>query len=204
MAHTQEQEKNRKQPMIVTNNKNTNSKTTSLEDALGLLGQGFLKGGVGSFLKGTGDLMKSSVVSPDLRVGVSHAYVIMIKYLGPVYLERHLSTILTHILELASNPRAGTSHTETVCARNCVTYILTSLLARVLREKAQLSACKDIVKILSRSLSVSEKEEGLPESANVQHLQVAALDILGTLVSRLGTVTSSLLTDSSLKLLNTV
>ena len=204
MAQTQEQEKNRKQPMIGTNNKNANTKSTSLEDALGLLGQGFLKGGVGSFLKGTGDLMKSSVVSPDLRVGVSHAYVIMIKYLGPVYLERHLSKILTHILELASNPKAGTSHTETVCARNCVTYILTSLLARVLREKAQLSACKDIVKILSRSLSVTEKEEGLPESANVQHLQVAALDILGTLVSRLGTVTSSLLTDSSLKLLNTV
>ena len=67
-------------------------------------------GGVGSFLKG-------GVVSQDLRVGVSHAYVEMIRYLGPVYLERHLLTILQHILELASNPRAGTSHTESVCSR---------------------------------------------------------------------------------------
>ena len=50
MAQTQEQEKNRKQPMI-GNNKNANTKSTSLEDALGLLSQGFLKGGVGSFLK---------------------------------------------------------------------------------------------------------------------------------------------------------
>lgn len=129
LAYTQEYDKNSRQGMFgqsqhPSNNKNSGAKTTTLEDALGLLGQGFLKGGVGSFLKGTGDLMKSSVVSPELRVGVSHAYVVMIKTLGPVYLERQLVTIVCHILELASNPRAGSSHTETVCARNCVTYIL--------------------------------------------------------------------------------
>lgn len=47
-----------------------------------------------------------------------------------------------------------------------------SILGRVLREKAQLSACKDIVKILSKSLNSNVKEEGLPENSNIQHLQV--------------------------------
>ena len=35
----------------------------SLEEALRLLGQEFLLGGLGSFLKGTGDLMKSGGVN---------------------------------------------------------------------------------------------------------------------------------------------
>ena len=112
IGHTQDSEKNKKPGVFgaPASNKNSNVKTTTLDEALNLLGQGFLKGGVGSFLKG-------SVVSPELRVGVGHAYVEMIKYLGPVFLERHLVTILQHILELASNPKAGNSHTESVCSR---------------------------------------------------------------------------------------
>ena len=101
LACTQESDRNKKHgmmgPVQPQNNKNSSSKTTTLEDALGLLSQGYLKGGVGSFLKGTGDLMKSGAVSPELRVGVSHAYVVMIKTLGPQYLERHLVTILRSV-----------------------------------------------------------------------------------------------------------
>jgi len=208
MASTQEIDKNKKQgmyaPPVASNNKNASTKTTTLEDALSILGQGFLKGGIASFLKGTGDLMKGSVVSQDLRVGVSHAYVAMVRALGPVWLERNLSSVLNHILELASNPKAGSNHTEAVCSRNCVTYILSSILGRMLREKAQLSACKELVTIIARSLNVSDKEESLAESNHIQHLQVTALFQLGSLTSRLGTVTTSLLTDTSLKLLDTV
>jgi len=208
MANTQETDRNKRQGMYVppaaSSNKNATTKTTSLEDALSILGQGFLKGGIGSFLKGTGDLMKGSVVSQDLRVGVSHAYVAMVRTLGPVWLERNLSVVLNHILELASSPKAGSNHTDAVCSRNCVTYILSSILGRMLREKAQLSACKELVSIMARSLNTSDKEEGLPESNHIQHLQVTALFQLGCLTSRLGTVTTSLLTDTSLKLLDTV
>ena len=45
--HIQDSEKNKKTMFgtaAATNNKNTNNKISSLEDALGLLGQGFLKG----------------------------------------------------------------------------------------------------------------------------------------------------------------
>lgn len=47
-------------------------KTMSLEDALGILMAGFLRGGV-SFLKGTGEIIKgSSGINREVRVGVTH------------------------------------------------------------------------------------------------------------------------------------
>lgn len=47
-------------------------KLVSLEEALGVLMSGFLRGGVG-FLKGTGEIIKgSSGVNREVRVGVTH------------------------------------------------------------------------------------------------------------------------------------
>ena len=115
----------------------------SLEDALAILGQGFLRGGpTSSLLKG------SSSVSQELRVGLSHTYVTMARCLGPSWLERHLPTVLNHLLELAASPRAGGDHTESVLTRNCLTFILSHLVGRQLREKAQLTAAKELVCIL--------------------------------------------------------
>ena len=198
VASTQESDKNKKQGVFGSQapaaTKNS-SKSTSLEESLGLLAQGFLKGGVGSFLKGT-------VVSPELRVGVSHSYVVMIQTLGPAYLETNIRVILSHVLELANNTKSGSSHTESVCCRNCVVFILSTVLGRMLREKAQLAACKELVTILAKSSAAADKEE----SPSNTELQVAALLQLGSLAARLGTVTDSLLPpkDSSLKLLDTV
>ena len=184
------------------------SRGTGLEEVLGLLGQGFLRGSLqGSFLKGS-DLIKSGGgVAQEVRVGVAHSYVCLVTRLGPAHLERHLAPILGHVLELASSPRAGSQHTEMVCTRNCVTYILSTVLGRLLREKAQVTACREMVRLLARSLNTpGDKEETVQvaESANTQHLQVAALHQLGSLTARLGTMATNLLTDSSLKLLDTV
>ena len=85
--------------------------------------------------------------------------------------------------------------------RNCLTFILSHLVGRMLREKAQVAAAKELVGILARSLQGGAGEEG---EVHTQHLQVVALLQLGCLCSRLGTLTTSLLTDSSLKLLDTV
>ena len=51
----------------------------SLEEALRLLGQEFLLGGLGSLLKVTGDLMKSGGVNSEVRVIVSHSYVTSVR-----------------------------------------------------------------------------------------------------------------------------
>ena len=88
----------------------------SVEEALNLLGQGFLRGGLGSsFLKSAAG---SSSLSPELRVGVSQAYVAFFTWLGPAWTERHLHVALTHVLDLASgSSRSAASHTELVYTR---------------------------------------------------------------------------------------
>jgi hypothetical protein len=147
----------------------------SVEEALSLLAQGFLRGGVGSFLKSAAG---SSTVSPELRVGVSQAYVSFFTWLGPAWTEKHLHASLGHVLELASGSaaRSAASHTELVYTRNCVSFMLAALLGRQLREKAQLAACKELAAAVSRSLNSSgEQLPGSGESGQEslqQHVQV--------------------------------
>ncbi len=89
----------------------------SVEEALNLLGQGFLRGGLGSsFLKSAAG--GSAAPSPELRVGVSQAYVAAFAWLGPAWTERHLHAALTHVLDLAGgSSRSAASHTELVYTR---------------------------------------------------------------------------------------
>ena len=44
--------------------------------------------------------------------------------------------------------QTGGDHTESVLTRNCLTFILSHLVGRQLREKAQLTAAKELVCIL--------------------------------------------------------
>jgi HEAT repeat-containing protein 5 len=71
IAATQQVQK----PGMIQQSSSANSKavrTVSLDEALGLLMSGFLRGGV-SFLKGTGEIIKgSSGVNREVRVGVTH------------------------------------------------------------------------------------------------------------------------------------
>jgi hypothetical protein len=58
--------------LISLAHQNKGLKPISLEEALGVLMSGFLRGGVG-FLKGTGEMIKgSSGVNREVRVGVTH------------------------------------------------------------------------------------------------------------------------------------
>jgi hypothetical protein len=151
----------------------------SLDDALSLLAQGFLRGGLASFLKAA---TSGSSLSPEVRVGVSQAYVAFFSWLGPAWTERHLAALLAHVLELASGSaaRSAATHTELVYTRNCVAFVLASLLGRQLREKAQLAACKELTAAVGRSLNSSGEQlpgsggENIQESLQ-QHVQVKNL-----------------------------
>ena len=94
---------------------------------------GFLRGGTG-FLKGTGEMIKgSSGVNREVRVGVTHAYVVFVQILGGVWLERNLGVFLSHVLDLVANPKAASSHVDAVYSRKCISFILRSVLGRMLR-----------------------------------------------------------------------
>lgn len=112
--------------------KGQSDRPLALSDALAILMQGFLKGGSGSGL-----IKAGAPVTQEVRVGVTHCYVVMVQQLGTAWLEKNLSQLLGHVLELASHPKAATTHVDAVYSRRCVGHIIQILLGKMLGEKAQ-------------------------------------------------------------------
>lgn len=181
---------------------------TSLDEAFGILMAGFLRGGV-SFLKGTGEMIKgSSSVNREVRVGVTHAYVVFVRTMGGSWLERNLQTFLTHILDLVANPKAASSHVDAVYSRKCINFILRATIGKMLGEKAQTSACKELIHIVAKQMnSIDFNPENAKDSNQEtlfsQHLLVCALQELGSLVLSLGTTSQNLLAEQSLNFIDT-
>lgn len=188
------------------------NRLASLDEVLGLLASGFLRGGIG-FLKGSaGEMIKGgSSVSREIRVGVTHAYVVLFQRLGGLWLERHLPVVLSHLLELVGHPRAVQTHVDAVYSRKCVSFALRSVLGKMLGDKAQAAACKDLVQVIIKHLNTDAVlenngggKDGQQEVALSQHILVCALQELGCLVETLGTTAVSTLSDSSIGLVETV
>uniref|UniRef100_A0A2R5LHZ4 HEAT repeat-containing protein 5B n=1 Tax=Ornithodoros turicata TaxID=34597 RepID=A0A2R5LHZ4_9ACAR len=184
------------------------NRLASLEEALGLLASGFLRGGMG-FLKGSaGEMIKgASSVSREVRVGVTHAYVVLLQEMGGRSLERHLGTVLAHLLELSGHPRAVQTHVEAVYSRKRISFALRSLLGKMLSEKAQAQACKDLAQLVAKYINADsaavESREGEASSVS-QHAVVCALNEIGCLLETLGTTASTIITDPSVGLAETV
>lgn len=182
-------------------------RVTSLDEAFGVLMSGFLRGGV-SFLKGTGEMIKgSSGVNREVRVGVTHSYVVFVRVMGGVWLERNLQTFLVHVLDLVANPKAASSHVDAVYSRKCINFILRSVIGKMLGEKAQTSACKELIHIIAKQMnSIDFNPENAKDSNQEtlfsQHLLVCALQELGSLILSLGTTAQILLTDQALNLID--
>ncbi|CAG2165004.1 unnamed protein product, partial [Oppiella nova] len=196
-------------------------RVVSLDEALNLLASGFLRGGIG-FLKSGGEMIKGVTVSRETRVGVTHAYVVVVSVLGSVWLERNMSVFLQHLLDLLANPKAITSHMDAVYSRKCVAFVLRSVLGRQLSEKAQLQAIKELVNVLNRYLNAnanennSDKSNGTSSSATnakdsaqtdlqlIQHVLVCALLEMGCLIEGLGTSCITVVTDPHVGLVDTI
>lgn len=184
-------------------------RVTSLDEALGVLMSGFLRGGT-SFLKGTGEMIKgSSGINREVRVGVTHAYVVFVRVMGSVWLERNLGAIVVHVLDLVANPKAAASHVDAVYSRKCINFILRSVIGKMLGEKAQTSACRELVLLMAKQMnSIDFNPENAKDSNQEtlfsQHLLVCALQELGSLILSLGTTAQVLLTDASLHLVDAV
>ncbi|XP_014481449.1 PREDICTED: HEAT repeat-containing protein 5B isoform X3 [Dinoponera quadriceps] len=188
---------------------NKGAKQTSLEEVLNILMSGFLRGGVG-FLKGTGEIIKgSSGVNREVRVGVTHAYVVFVQMLGGTWLERNIGALVAHVLDLVTNPKAANSHVEAVYSRKCVNFILRGTVGKLLGEGAQAAACKEIAHIILKQMnsidfSPENAKDCNQETLFSQHLLVCALQEMGNLILGLGTTATNLLSDQSLSLIDTI
>lgn len=193
---------------VAANTTKTPTKTVSFDEALSILMGGFLRGG-GSFLKGTEMIKGTSNINREVRVGVTHAYVCFVQVMGGLWLERNLQPFLKHILDLVANPKAASSHVDAVYSRKCINFILHSVIGKMLSEKAQASACKEIVLIIAKQMnsidfSPENAKDANQETLFSQHLLVCALQELGSIIQILGTTAQNLLTDHTLNLIDAV
>ncbi|XP_043372937.1 HEAT repeat-containing protein 5A isoform X7 [Dermochelys coriacea] len=192
-----------------------NVRKISLDEAMELLGTGFLRGSSG-FLRAGGDLLKGiSSVSRDIRVGVTQAYVVFVSTLGGQWLERNFSALLSHILDLVSqsHPKAIQTQMDAICCRRCVSFILRATVGGLLGEKAQIAAAKEICQAIWKLKKVVdvvmsdgnlETRIGTTDVTASQHVLVCVLHELGSLIHGLGTTAAPLLQDSSTGVLDAV
>ena len=132
---------------------------------------------------------------------------IFVRVMGGVWLERNLQTFLVHVLDLVANPKAASSHVDAVYSRKCINFILRSVIGKMLGEKAQTSACKELIHIIAKQMnSIDFNPENAKDSNQEtlfsQHLLVCALQELGSLVLSLGTTAQILLTDQALNFID--
>uniref|UniRef100_A0A8C9T2G7 HEAT repeat-containing protein 5B n=1 Tax=Scleropages formosus TaxID=113540 RepID=A0A8C9T2G7_SCLFO len=190
-----------------------NVKRATLEEVLELMATGFLRGGSG-FLKSGGEMLKGGAsVSREVRVGVTQAYVVFVTTLGGQWLERNFAVFLSHVLELASHPRATQTHVEAVYSRRCVSFVLRASLGGLLGEKAQIAAGREICQAIAKQMraveavvndSSGESKVGSADVSASQHVMVCALQELGSLVQSLSATASPLIQEPSIGLLETV
>ncbi|CAF1564553.1 unnamed protein product, partial [Adineta ricciae] len=75
----------------------------------------FLRGNIGFLKSNTTERIKGpTTVQREIRIGVTHTYVELALVLGTSWIEQNLSLFINHVLELAGNPRASTSHVDAV------------------------------------------------------------------------------------------
>ena len=77
----------------------------------------------------------------------------MVQQLGSTWLERHLTLVIQHLLDLAAQPRAAPTHVDAVYSRQCIAYVLRSLLGKMLGEKQQSAACKELALIINQQMN---------------------------------------------------
>jgi hypothetical protein len=77
----------------------------------------------------------------------------LVLHVGFTWLERHLNTMLQHLLDLAAQPRAAPTHVDAVYSRQCITFVFRSLLGKMLGEKQQTAACKELARIINHQMN---------------------------------------------------
>ena len=81
------------------------------------------------------------------------SYVVLVKTLGGLWLERNLPLFMDHVLGLVASPKATQTHVDAVYSRRCVTFILQATLGQLLGEKAQVSACKELCRVITKHMN---------------------------------------------------
>lgn len=124
-------------------------------------------------------------------------------------MSKNIGLILTHVLELLSNPKATNTHVDAVYSRRCVSFILRAVLGRLLDDSTQIEAAKEICTLITKKMNLVNNiihsytdnngpsgVQGMEEVINTQHVLICALQELGSLIQGLGTSAFSLVSEN--------
>lgn len=137
--------------------------------------------------------------------------------------EQNLPLLISHLLELAGDTSQITTHDDALHSRQCVTFILRSLINSPWNERVQLAAAKEFLTILKRHAtttspifttstmqsSVSSMTQSYESSVkayreSTQLVLINALHALSFLAQRLGLAMVTLVQDASASLFETL
>ncbi|CAG9536111.1 unnamed protein product [Cercopithifilaria johnstoni] len=199
--------------MSVTGSKNQHNassvKVVTTEDCFSILSHGFLRGGIGGFLK-TGTVAVTGG-QKEIRVGIALAYVALFRELGPLWLEKNLAFVMKHLMDVIAKcgPLAYTNTpfqaVEMVYMRRCICYILRSTVGTILGEQAQIAVCRQLGVILSDCINSfvdynvdpgTERMLG-PEAYISAQTAIVILSEISCLVRQIGTAVTPLFTEAS-------
>ena len=182
-------------------------KLPSLEDALSILSNGFIRGASGFLKAGGSELLKSGSASREVRVGITQTYVVFLGEMGGVWVEKHLSVIAKHVLDLLIHPKTISTHIDAVYSRKCVSFILRSVFGKLLGESAQLVAARHLCQLICQSVtgvSASQRSEdgekqgeGEKDKAVLQHMVICSVLEIGALLYSLNTAALPLVVGDS-------
>ncbi|KHJ41183.1 HEAT repeat protein [Trichuris suis] len=179
------------------------AKGIPIEEVWSILGSGFLRGGLG-FLKTNTSF--HGTVSKEIRVGISITYVQLVNRLGISWLEKHLSKYVRHLFDLAANSCGGSvGPSEASFLRHCICFALGTPLQRMLSEKMQIVACKEIGQVIAEHMnSLEPLDDSDPDRcmlstdvASSQHSVCCLLLELSDLVIRIGSIVAPLFVEAS-------
>ncbi|KAL3985776.1 hypothetical protein ACH3XW_40030 [Acanthocheilonema viteae] len=199
--------------MSVTGSKNQHNassvKAITIEDCFGILLHGFLRGGIGGFLKTSTVAVTGG--QKEIRIGVALAYVALFRELGPLWLERNLAVVIKHLMDIIAKcaPLAYTNNSfqaiEVVYMRRCIGYILRSTVGTILGEQAQIAVCRQLGAILADYINsfadynVDPGAERIlgPEAHASAQIAIVILSEISCLVRQIGTAVTPLFTEAS-------
>ncbi|EFO83913.1 hypothetical protein CRE_14875 [Caenorhabditis remanei] len=181
----------------------------SVTDTLNLLASGFLRGGIGGFLK-TSSSTFATMGRSDIRIGVSICYVEMVREMGSVWLEKHLNAVCSHMVDLASKCghlayTQNASHiAEALIIRRCIAFILRQTIGSLLGENAQTLACKHLGVLLSQyvdlvSIGTGDNLDSSVDSSDYGsgYAVIVILQEISVLVRQIGSSVMSLFTEAT-------
>ncbi|CAI5452193.1 unnamed protein product [Caenorhabditis angaria] len=183
----------------VKSNQSVPVRPASVTDTFSLLSNGFIRGGIGGFLKNNSSNFPSSGGLTDVRIGMSLCYVEVVKEMGSAWLEKHLAVVCGHLIDLAAKcgnlafTQSATQISEALLLRRCVSFILRQTCGTLLGENAQILACKHLGTLLAQYINSiridTEIENELidDELYSSAYASITILQEISVLVRQIGT-----------------